>query len=157
MLGSNHVIEGQVVPKWDGLLDEEESNDGNLVSDQDFSQRGPIDSDAKLILSKMEIIHDVPNQKKHTCDQARSQNRSRTYKLWQTLLDNQSTCDVVINRKMLTNIIKSRWKLRLQTHARDRVIDHVGEMKVQDLHGVAPNFLLSCCPSSAQLCIANGT
>ena len=29
--GSNHVIEGQVVPKWDDLVDEEISHYGNLV------------------------------------------------------------------------------------------------------------------------------
>ena len=43
MSGSNHFVEGKVVPKWDDLVDTQDSHDRNLVFVWAFTQRGTID------------------------------------------------------------------------------------------------------------------
>ena len=65
MLGSNHFVEGKVVPKWDDLADEEDSQYENLTCDLDLTQRGVIYSNAKFIQSRIEIMNDVSKQKNH--------------------------------------------------------------------------------------------
>ena len=77
---------------------------------------------------KKEIIYDVTDMKKHAYNQS-SRHRVKRDRLWELLLDNQSTCDVIINSKLLTNIKNCRWTLRLQTQAEECVICEAGDMK----------------------------
>ena len=84
---------------------------------------------AKFDAEKREVLRDVSKLKNHVYDQSSTKSRRNKDKLWELLLDNQSTCDVIINRKMLSNISKCRWTLRLQTQASEFVIDKVGDMK----------------------------
>ena len=74
-------------------------------------------------------MHDVFNQKNHTHNQSRAQCQSKSDNLWELLLDNQSTCDIVINRKTLTNIRIHMCALLLHAQDRDCVIDQVGNVK----------------------------
>ena len=39
---TSHVIQGEVVPRWDELMMDEESHDGNVLHDWAFSQQGMI-------------------------------------------------------------------------------------------------------------------
>ena len=70
----------------------------------------------------------MKDQVKHAHNQA-SRNRSKEDSQWELLLDNQSTCDVIINKDLLTNIRKCKWTLRLQTQAGECIIDEVGDLK----------------------------
>ena len=40
--GTSHVIQGEVVPRWDELMMDEESHDGNVLHDWAFAQQGMI-------------------------------------------------------------------------------------------------------------------
>ena len=70
------------------------------------------------------IKHDDSDHKSH----ARDQNKNPTKKLWDLLLDNQSTCDVIINSQMLSSIRKCGRTLRLQKKAGECVANKVGEL-----------------------------
>ena len=50
-------------------------------------------------------------------------------KLWKILLDSQSTPNVIINKHLLTNFRKFKWKLRLQTYAGECSIDKIGQIR----------------------------
>ena len=81
----------------------------------------------------------MSNQKNRAHNQARSKSLRKEDKLWEILLNNQSTCDVIINKKSLSNIRKFRWNLCLQTQAVDCIIKQVGEMKGVGLIWYYPN------------------
>ena len=98
------------------------------MHDWAFTQKGSVDDHAQFDLLKKEIAHDVTDQNKYAYNQS-SKSRSKQDRLWALLLDNQSTCDVIINSKRLKNIRKCRWTLRLQTQAGDCVINEVDDMK----------------------------
>ena len=49
-------------------------------------------------------------------------------KLWQVLLDSQSTYDVIVNPALVTNICKCKQTLQLQTQAGDYKIDKIANM-----------------------------
>ena len=48
--------------------------------------------------------------------------------MWELLLNNQSTCDAIINPEMLSNIRGCKWTLRLQTQAGECAIDQVEDL-----------------------------
>ena len=98
------------------------------MCDWDFTQKGSVEDHVEFDPVKKEITRDVTDQKRHAHNQS-SKYRSNQDRLWALLLDNQSTCDVIINSKLLTNIRKCRSTLRLQTQTRDCVINEVGDMK----------------------------
>ena len=78
-----------------------------------FAQKGFVTEQVKFDTVKNEIVHDVSKQKNHACNQSSLGRRDSSSKLWELLLDNQSTCDVIINSKLLSNIRKCEWTLRL--------------------------------------------
>ena len=53
---------------------------------------------------------------------------NREDRMWEILLDSQSTCNVVINPRMLTNVRACEWTLRLQTQVGEFRINQVGDM-----------------------------
>ena len=48
VVGSNHVVEGELVPIWEYLIGEEYSHDGDLMHDWDFAQKGVIRSNIQF-------------------------------------------------------------------------------------------------------------
>ena len=70
------------------------------------------------------INHFISDHKAH----AYNQNRNPNKKLWDLMLDNQSTCDVIINSQMLSSIRKCGRTLRLQKKAGECVANKVGEL-----------------------------
>ena len=80
-------------------------------------------------------MFDVSQNKHHVCNQRAIESWSdeerlkKIRKLWQVLLDSQSTCDVVANKAFLTNIRQCRWTLRLQTQTGEFRITQIGDMK----------------------------
>ena len=129
--GASHVITSEVIPTWDKLADEEKSHDGNLQMDWAFVQHGAQLEDTKDVdidMDKKVIVYDISRQSDHVYNQNESSSRASSRKRWELLLDNQSTCDVIINRQLLRNIRKCKWTLRLQTQTGECVIDRVGDM-----------------------------
>ena len=127
--GSQYVIQATVAPAWDNLVVTEDPHDGNVQYDWAFNQSGSIDNKVVFDSDKLEIRYDASDRKNHAYNQMGGRTRIRENKMWNLLLDNQSTCDVIINPKLLTNIRKCRWTLRLQTQAGECVIREVGDLK----------------------------
>ena len=95
--GSSHVIKGEVIlPAWDELALQEEPHDGHIHYNWAFAQDGNIDDRVEFDTLNKEIRYDVTDIKKHTYNQT-TKYRSKPDRLWELLLDNQSTCDVIIN------------------------------------------------------------
>ena len=118
-----------MVLRWDELVDDQDHHDGDVLCDWEFSQKSFVTEQVKFDKVKKEIMHDVSNQKNRACNQSSSDIRDHCSKLCDLLLDDQSTCDVIINSKLLSNTRKCKWTLRLQTQAGDYIIHQVGEMK----------------------------
>ena len=112
-------MQGKILPSWDEVIEDEDSHDGNLLFDWAFSQTRVINYNVIIDLGKNEIMHDVNNQKDYVCDQHRPTDFSKVWKSWVLFIDNQSTCDVIINRKLLNNIKKDRWNFKLQDQVGD--------------------------------------
>ena len=97
-------MQGEIIPSWNAVLIDKELHDGdtcNLALAQDKRVRA--DREARGI--KL----DISNHKAHACDKTKkSKERS-----WDLLLDNQSTCDVIMNLRMMSSIRRCRWTLRL--------------------------------------------
>ena len=53
----------------------------------------------------------------------------RCKKIWQVLLDIQSTCDIIINPKLAKNIWLCKWTLILQAQASDCVIFMIADIR----------------------------
>ena len=51
-------------------------------------------------------MHGITNQNNHIYNQNQPTERNKVRKLWDLLLDNQSTCDVIINKKLLNSVRK---------------------------------------------------
>ena len=102
-----------MVPRWDELVEDEDHHDSNMLCDWAFSRKGFVTEQVKFDTVKKEIMCDVSNQKNHACDQSSSGRRDSSSKLWELLLDDQSTYDVIINSKSFSNICKCKWTLRL--------------------------------------------
>ena len=111
--GSNHALQGEILPNWDDVLVEEDSHNGNAMFDWAFLQDSQLERDLVVDQDKKEIWCDVSEKKNHSCNQAGSKRRGVIWKMWELLLDNQSTCDVIINPSTLKNIRKCKWTLRL--------------------------------------------
>ena len=88
MNGATHAMQGEIVPSWDALLIDKDPYNGN-VCNWSFNQEGRVSVDRESRVIK----HDVSDHKTYACDQNRNPNK----KLWDLLLDNQSTCDLIIN------------------------------------------------------------
>ena len=98
------------------------------MCDWAFTQKGTVEDSVEFDPINKEIKYNVTNQTKHAYNQ-NSMNRSKSDRMWELLLDNQSTRNVIINSKLLNNIRKCRWTLRLQTQAGECIINEVGDMK----------------------------
>ena len=75
-----------------------------------------------------EVLHHLHRDKNHVYNQAEDE-VGREGRLWEILLDSQSTCNAIINPKLLTNIRNCDWTLRLQTQARECRINQVGDSR----------------------------
>ena len=74
-------------------------------------------------------MHNMINQNDHICNHNQPTERSKVYKLWDLLSYNQQLCDEIITNKLLCNIIKCNWTLKLQTQVEKCVTDQVGYMR----------------------------
>ena len=93
-----------------------------------FKQQGVVENNVKVNLGKKEITFDMMKNTHHTCNQMSNEN-CRKKKIWKTLLDSQSTCDVIINSRLLQNMRVKGWTLKLQTQAGDCRIIQIGDMR----------------------------
>ena len=99
--GSNRSMQRNVLPSCHVLLGEEDSHNKNAF-DWAFQKEGRVSIDNE----KRVIKHDIRDNNGHVCNQSVRRNCNK--KIWDLLLDNQSTCDVIINSKLLKNIRKCR-------------------------------------------------
>ena len=86
------------------MIVEEDDYDGNLLYDWAFAQQRYVRFDSE----KKEIVYNVADQTNHAYNQSGDSNFSKLEQQWSLLLDNQLMCNVIINRKLLTNIRKCR-------------------------------------------------
>lgn len=49
--------------------------------------------------------------------------------MWTILLDSQSTCDVIVNAELISNIRECDWTLKLQTQAGSCKVKMIRDMK----------------------------
>lgn len=76
------------------------------------------------------VSFDITYYKDHVYNQSgQSDKKNNDRKLWEILLDSKSTCNVIINKKLLTNIRRCNWTLKLQTQAGFFYVTQVGDMK----------------------------
>ena len=128
-MGDAEVVpSNEDLPHWGDVLINEEPFDGHSTWEWAFKQCGFIDPNAKINVDKREMCIDL-SKKDHVYNQQGDWDASRRdMKMWQVLLDSQSTCDVIVNRVLVENIRRCRWTLRLQTQAGECRIDHVADM-----------------------------
>ena len=100
---------------WDEVIEDEDTHDGHLLFDWPFSQTRAINCNLIIVSHKKEIRRVITNQSLHIYNQNKLNERIKARKVWDVLLYNQSTCDAIINRKLLSNIRKFRWNLRFKT------------------------------------------
>ena len=76
-----------------------------------------VEKNVQVNLRKKEITFYVTENTHHIYNQMSNLEKSsdRKKKMWQMLLDSQSTCDVIINRSILKNVRVGGWNLKLQT------------------------------------------
>ena len=98
------VTSNCTLPSWDNVAIEE-----NGCS---FKQQGIVDNNVKVILMKKQITfdtkkndHHIYNQMSNTEDGS-SNEKHRKKKMWQTVLDSQSTCNVIINISLLQTCVQ---------------------------------------------------
>ena len=116
-MNSAIVPEDTDLPKQDEELINEKSHDGNLILDWSFNQQGiTVDRNRKRITWNLtKIEHHVCNQMEMPKNINNPKERIKSKQLWDVLLDVQSTCDVIINDALVTNIRPCEWTLRLET------------------------------------------
>lgn len=61
--GSNHVVEDEVVLRWEDLTGKEDSHESDLMHDWDFAQKSVISRNAQLKPSTNDILCDASNKK----------------------------------------------------------------------------------------------
>ena len=112
-MNSAIVPEDTDLPNWKEELIDEKSHDGNLILDWLFNKQGiTVDRNRKRItwdLTKIE--HYVHNQIEMSKNINNPKERTKSKQLWDVLLDGQSTCDVIINDALVTNIRLCEWTL----------------------------------------------
>ena len=60
---------------------------------------------------------DVTGSKNHACNQKGAFEKNNMMKVCQIALDNQSACDVIVNKAFLVNVRACGWSLKFQKHA----------------------------------------
>ena len=117
---------------WEVKILKEDCLDENLGMGWSFTQVGRT---VAINEAKNEIIWNTINKTRHACNQRGREKGSkkvndRAKKLWQILLDIQSTCDAIVNPKILVYARRCPWTLTLQKQAGECAIECIGEMKV---------------------------
>ena len=93
------------------MLADEESFDGHPTWEWAFKQCRHIDLNTKTNMVEKELCLNL-TKFNHECNQHRHvQKKLSNNKLWQVLLDRQSTCNVIVNLALVTNIRKCKWTL----------------------------------------------
>ena len=69
----------------------------------------------KVDLEKKEVCYDMSNERGHVFNQSDVADVDRNSRMLDILMDSQSTCSIIVNHKMLSNIRLCEWVLRLQT------------------------------------------
>ena len=109
----------------------EESQDGHETWEWEFKQTGVVGSNVEFDVETKEVVLDMSDQKHHVCNQTKVKHRkgvSNNRKPCPVLLDNQSTCDVVVNGDFMKNIRTRDWTLRFRTPIGVFRITMIGEM-----------------------------
>ena len=115
MVPSNFTL-----PSWDNVAIEENG--------WSFKQQGIVENNVKVNLGKKVITFDMTKNTHHVHNQM-SNEKSRKKKMWQTLLDSQSTCNDVINISLVQNMHVGGWTLKLQTQAGYFRTTQIGDMR----------------------------
>lgn len=124
VIGTSHVIDGEIIPAWDDAMSDEEFHDSNLVETWTFAQDGAIDRCRKV------VSFDIIQHYDHVCNQSiQNDKKDCNRKSQEILLDSQSTYNIIINKKLLTNIHCCEWTLRLQPQAGDCCVTQVSDVK----------------------------
>ena len=167
--GEQQMIEADVIPSSDKLLEAEEEHDGYVHTAFGFLQDADViplrfaddvvaiktknkeqveyafwQDGAKITINhnSHEIILDVTElSSNHVYNQVaamskRLQQEDLTEeewarlarKLWEVLLDSQSTCDIFVNAAFLKNIRKCDWALRLRTQTGECRVTQIGDL-----------------------------
>ena len=116
----SHVVDSDAMPSWKEAAGEKDSHDGNLLVEWEFAQDVLLDSNYQIVHNKKETHYDLTKESKDVRNQTGLTHVyvvDRNQKMWEILLDNQSTCKVIINIDLLTIIRRCDWKLRLQTQS----------------------------------------
>ena len=165
MMDSDVIAEDNKFPDWSNVALDESPIGGNITYECTFNHMGLVVDHAKY-----EIACDVSRNRHHVCDQTAENKgrKNRVKKLWQILLESQSTCDVTMDKTFPSNVRYCKWTLLLQTQAGECRINQIG-----DLEGVGEvryypkgisNILSQCrmsdfskCRMSCNTCTCNET
>ena len=110
------VSNDKILPIQDNAVLEEDDNDGLVVCEWDFKCKDFVDIDTKEDHKRKGILYYMLKINIHANFLHRHGPKNITNqakKLWQVLLDRQSTCDVIINSDFY-NIISCKFTLNLQ-------------------------------------------
>ena len=100
-----------------------------------FKEQGIVENNVKVNLIRKEITFNMMKHAHYTCNQmsnaedGSSNEKHRKKKMWQTPLDSQSPCDVIINSSLLQNMCAGGWTLKLQMQSGDCRIIQIGYMR----------------------------
>ena len=130
---TKHMMEGAVTPSYCTLP----SRDTVSIEESggSFEQQGIVETNVKVNLGKKDINFDMTKNTHRICNKISNtedgsiNEKCRKNKMQQTLLDNQPTCNVIINSSLLQNTRVVGWTLKIQKQVGYWRITHIDDMK----------------------------
>ena len=131
-MGEGEIVStDEVFTDWSNVLSDEDSHDKHNTWEWAFGKCGAVGIKQHRVNNKRkEIILNVSKNTNQIYNQTAGDNKTkRKNKLWEILLDSQSTCYVIMNRMFVVNMRYCKWTRRIQTQAGEYRITKITDMK----------------------------